>query len=43
MYGGEELYIGFWWGNFRQSGNVEDAGTDRILSKWLLKKWYGRA
>jgi hypothetical protein len=26
-YGGE-VYTGFWWGNLRESGYVEDPGID---------------
>jgi hypothetical protein len=29
---------GFWWGNLREGGHLEDPGVDvRIILKWILK------
>jgi len=27
-YGGEERFIGFWWGNLRERDHLEDPGVD---------------
>jgi hypothetical protein len=30
------VYTGFWWGNLRKSGHLEDAGVDgRIILRWV--------
>jgi hypothetical protein len=26
MYGGKEVYTGFWWGNLRKTNNFKDLG-----------------
>jgi hypothetical protein len=37
-----EAYTGFWWGNMRESDNLEDLGLNwKVISKWTLKKWAG--
>jgi hypothetical protein len=43
MYGGgEEMHTGFWWGNVRESNQLEDIGIDgRIKLKWIFKEWDG--
>jgi len=34
-----EAYTGFWWGNLRERGNLEDQGVDRkIILRWFLIK-----
>jgi len=41
IYGGEQKCIqgGFWWGNLRERGNVDNLGIDdRIILKCILKK-----
>jgi len=31
---------GFWWGNLRERGHLEDPGIDgRIIVKWVFGKW----
>jgi hypothetical protein len=39
-YGGrEEVYTGFWWGNLRERGHLEDTGVDgTIILKWIFRK-----
>jgi len=40
MYGGEEVYTEFWWGNLRERGHLEDPGVDgRIILRCLFRKW----
>ena len=35
-----EVYTGFWWGNLRERGYVEDPGIDgRIILRWTFRKW----
>jgi hypothetical protein len=36
-----ETYIGFWWGNLRESDNLGDPSVDgRIMLRWIFRKWY---
>ena len=36
------MYKGFWWGNLRERGHLEDLGVDgRVISKCIFKKWDG--
>jgi len=38
--GGGEVYTGFWWGNLRERGHLEDQGGDgRIILRWIFGKW----
>jgi len=38
-YGGG-AYIGFWWGNLRERGQLGDPGIDgRIILRWIFRKW----
>jgi hypothetical protein len=39
-YGREERCIqGFWWGNLKERGYMEDLGVyERIILKWISKK-----
>ena len=35
-------HTGFWWGDVRESENLEELGVDgRIILKWIFKKWDG--
>jgi hypothetical protein len=35
-----EVYTGFWWGNLRERGHLEDPGVDgRMTLKWIFGKW----
>jgi hypothetical protein len=41
-YEGGEVVTGFWWGNLREGGHLEDPGIDgRIIFKRIFKKWVG--
>jgi hypothetical protein len=34
------MYSGFWWGNLKERGYVEDPGIDkRIILRWIFRKW----
>jgi hypothetical protein len=36
----EEVCTGFWWGNVREGGHLEDPGIDgRIILKCIFRKW----
>jgi hypothetical protein len=40
MYGGDVAYTGFWWGNLRERGHLEDPGVvGRIILRWIFMKW----
>jgi hypothetical protein len=35
-----EVYTGFWWGNLRGRGHLEDPGIDgRIILRWIFRQW----
>jgi len=40
-YGGRgEEYTGFWWGNLRERGHLEDPNEHgRIILRWICRKW----
>jgi hypothetical protein len=34
------MYTGFWWGNVRKIGQLEDPVVDgRIIFRWIFRKW----
>jgi hypothetical protein len=35
------MHTGFQWGNLKEKDHLEDKGTDRITSKWIVKKYEG--
>jgi len=40
ILGRGEACTGFWWGNVREIGHMEDPGTDgRIILRWIFRKW----
>jgi hypothetical protein len=38
-----KVHTGFWWGDVREGDHLEDPGVDRIILKWIFKKWDGGA
>jgi hypothetical protein len=41
--GRREVHIGFWCGNLRERNYFEDLREERIILKWIFKKWDGWA
>jgi hypothetical protein len=40
VWGREVMNSGFWWGNLRKGGHLEDPGIGRrIILKWIFEKW----
>jgi len=40
VWGREEAYTGFWWGNLRERDHLGDPGIDgRIILRWIFRKW----
>ena len=38
------MHTGYWCGNLKERGRLEDLGIDgRIILHWLFKKWDGEA
>jgi len=36
----EEVYKGFWWGNLRETDNLEDQSVDGTMTlRWTFRKW----
>jgi len=34
------MYTGFWWGNLRERGHLDDPGVGgRIILRWIFRKW----
>jgi hypothetical protein len=39
-----EVYTGFWWGNLKDRGNLEDPGiSGRMILRWIFRKCDVRA
>jgi len=36
-----EVHTGFWCGNLMERYHLEDQSVDRIIFKWISKKWNG--
>jgi hypothetical protein len=34
-----EAYTGFWCGNRRERDHLEGPGVDRIILRWIFRKW----
>jgi len=35
-----EVHTGFWWGNLRERGHLDDSGVDgTIILRWIFRKW----
>jgi hypothetical protein len=35
-----EVYTGFWWGNLRERGHLEDPDVDgKTILRWIFRKW----
>ena len=39
IWGGGQLYTGFWWGNLRERDHLGDPGVEgRIILRWIFRK-----
>jgi hypothetical protein len=36
-----KVYTEFWWGNLRERDHLEDPGIDRIILRWIFRRWDG--
>ena len=36
-----EVHTRFWWRNLRERDRLEDPSIDRIILKWIFRKWDG--
>jgi hypothetical protein len=42
VWGTGEVYIGLWWKDLKEGGQLEDLGVnERIIVKWILNKLNG--
>jgi len=40
VWGKEDVYTEFWWGNLRERGHLKDPGVyGSIILKWIFRKW----
>jgi hypothetical protein len=40
VWGRGEVHTGFWWGDPRGKGHVQDLDVDgKIILKWIFKRW----
>jgi len=40
VWGKGEVHTGFWWGNLKERGDLEDPDVDwRIILQWISRKW----
>jgi hypothetical protein len=40
VWGREEAYTGFWWGDLSERYHLEDPDVEeRILLRWVFRKW----
>ena len=37
-YGGE-VHKRFWWGNLRERDHLEVPGVDKLILRWIFRKW----
>jgi hypothetical protein len=41
--GRREMHTGFWWGNLKERGHIEDPHVDeRVILKWIVEEQNGR-
>jgi len=40
VWGREEVYTGFWWGNLKERDHFGDPGIDgSIILRWIFREW----
>jgi hypothetical protein len=40
VQGRGRVYTGFWWGNLREIGHLEEPGRDgKTILSWIFRKW----
>jgi hypothetical protein len=37
------MHTGFWWRNVKGKRTFKDLSVDGRISKWIIKKWDGKA
>jgi hypothetical protein len=38
-----EVYTAFWWRTLRERDHLKDPGVDKIILRWIFRKWNVRA